>query len=169
MLFQRAYVKGLYTNDICLLNKKLKKAQYHWTTYSTNNLFNTIFFLLLQKPRSIMGHGNDTVIHVDLPYSEKILESVALILVLVASSFLNITTCAIIARNKLLRTRPANVFVANLCLSNMVLTWFVIPFSLATLLWNKHDAYSGPACTVSKVFYSKRRYLAIEMCFYLHS
>ncbi|EDO44808.1 predicted protein, partial [Nematostella vectensis] len=81
-----------------------------------------------------------------------ILESVGLAIILVGSVILNSATCVIISRDSALRRKPTNLLVANLCVANMVLTVGVIPFSLISLISDRHGTFLGPACTTNGLF-----------------
>ena len=86
----------------------------------------------------------------DLDRSDRIVEGIALSLVLFISLFLNAAVIWIVLKHKTLRSKPANIFVANLCVSNLVMMVLVVPFSLTTVFLNRHDAYSKAACQVSE-------------------
>lgn len=82
----------------------------------------------------------------------RLLEGFGLTLVLLVSLMLNLAVCAIIWRTKLLRSKPANTFVANLCIANLLLTACVIPFSLATVIHDEHGVYPRSLCQVTEAF-----------------
>lgn len=84
----------------------------------------------------------------DLDRRVRIVEGTALSLVLLVSLLLNITVIGIVWKHKTLHSKPANIFVANLCVSNLVMMVLVVPFSLITVFLNKHGAYSKAACQV---------------------
>lgn len=81
----------------------------------------------------------------------RLLEGFGLTFVLVVSLMLNLSVCAIIWRTKQLRNKPANTFVANLCIANLLLTACVIPFSLVTIIRDEHAAYSRLLCQVRTI------------------
>ena len=82
----------------------------------------------------------------------RLLEGFGLSLVLLLSLMLNLSVCVIIWRTKLLRSKPANTLVANLCISNLLLTACVIPFSLATIIQDEHGVYPRFLCQVTEAF-----------------
>lgn len=81
----------------------------------------------------------------------RLLEGFGLTLVLLVSLLLNLSVCAIIWRTKSLRDKPANTFVANLCIANLLLTACVIPFSLVTIIQDEHATYSKLLCQVGRL------------------
>jgi len=90
---------------------------------------------------------NDTTMNrTGLSSQVRLLEGIGLSFVLLLSLMLNLAVCTIIWRTKVLRNKPANTFVANLCIANLLLTVCVIPFSLATIIQDKHEAYPRPLC-----------------------
>lgn len=98
--------------------------------------------------------NNTTVDHTGLSSQVRILEGVGLSFVLLVSLTLNLAVCTIIWRTKVLRNKPANTFVANLCIANLLLTACVIPFSLVTIIQDKHAAYSRLLCQVRPNLYN---------------
>lgn len=98
--------------------------------------------------------NNTTVDHTGLSSQVRILEGVGLSFVLLVSLTLNLAVCTIIWRTKVLRNKPANTFVANLCIANLLLTACVIPFSLVTIIQDKHAAYSRLLCQVTPNLYN---------------
>ena len=82
----------------------------------------------------------------------RLLEGSGLTLVLLVSLMLNLSVCGIIWRTRQLRNKPANTFVANLCVANLLLTACVIPFSLATVIQDQHGGYTHILCQVTKSF-----------------
>lgn len=84
----------------------------------------------------------------------RVLEGFGLSLVLLLSLVLNLSVCVIIWGTKVLRNKPTNTFVANLCIANLLLTTCVIPFSLATIVQNQHGSYSQSIlCQVTEAFF----------------
>lgn len=82
----------------------------------------------------------------------RLLEGFGLTVVLLVSLTLNVSVCVIIWRTKVLRNKPANTFVANLCIANLLLTVCVIPFSLATIIEDEHGVYPRLLCQVTEAF-----------------
>ena len=75
-------------------------------------------------------------------------EGIGLSLIMTVSVCLNTAVCGIIWKTPSLRRKPTNVFVSNLCISNLVMTLFVMPFSIATIIRAKHGALNTAACEV---------------------
>jgi len=95
--------------------------------------------------------NNTTVDGAGLSSQARLLEGFGLSLVLLVSLMLNLAVCTIIWRTKVLRNKPANTFVANLCIANLLLTACVIPFSMVTIIRDKHAAYSRLLCQVFSI------------------
>lgn len=98
--------------------------------------------------------NNTTVDQTGLSSEVRLLEGFGLSFVLLVSLMLNLAVCTIIWRTKVLRNKPANTFVANLCIANLLLTSCVIPFSLVTIIRDKHAAYSRVLCQVRPNLYN---------------
>lgn len=97
---------------------------------------------------ALMGINNTTTARSGLGSQVRLLEGFGLTFVLLVSLMLNLAVCTIIWRTKVLRNKPANTFVANLCIANLLLTACVIPFSLVTIIQDRHSAFSRPFCQV---------------------
>ena len=95
---------------------------------------------------------HDNATHFGLESYARILEGLGLTLALLVSLVLNLAVCSIIWKTKVLLNKPANTFVANLCIANLVMTACVIPFSLTTIIQDQHDTYSVAACQVIRFF-----------------
>ena len=98
--------------------------------------------------------NNTTVDRTGLSSQVRLLEGFGLSFVLLVSVVLNLAVCTIIWRTKVLRNKPANTFVANLCIANLLLTACVIPFSLVTIIRDEHAAYSRVLCQVRPNLYN---------------